>query len=207
MLKTVIKRRQGVYFKHRATHNSLWCGCCVRSSIDTTRKLPESPSQQNNNKSENHIKRLLKDRKGYVNSIEFLLYFTLIVFIIFGGIDYYLAEMQYSRVEEIKNFYLAQIKFQGTVTETISNNIVAELEEIGFEDIQITAKDGLGNDLTTGHIALKNVNNPQQSIINLEILAKPKSKPFLIGRLLGVTEQEEFYFKVKGRDMSERVNY
>lgn len=74
---------------------------------------------------------------------------------------------------------------------------------MGFEKIQVTATTYNDYDLNTLYV-YRNIDNPSESRMKLEIIASPKFTPFAFGRLLGVKEDDEFLFVVKGEALSER---
>ncbi|WP_459195610.1 hypothetical protein [Wukongibacter baidiensis] len=136
-----------------------------------------------------------------------MLWTTIIVFIIFGGIDYYIVEKQLNDIEEIKAHYLSQMKVSGVYSRSLKMDMEKELVNKGLDDIQINATDGYDMDITDGDVIFRNVDDVKKSTIKLTIKAKPKIEPFIFGRLIGAEEDEEFYFSVKGRTVSERPNY
>lgn len=128
----------------------------------------------------------------------------------FGGIDYYIAEKQLNDVEEIKTHYLSEMKLSGVFSNRIKNDIQVELQNKGLTDIQIHATDGYDNRLDSNDIIFRNADDVKASTIKLYIKAKPKTEPFIIGKLLVEGKEDEsgeFYFFRKGRTVSERPNY
>ena len=154
-----------------------------------------------------YLKRILKSECGALTSIELLIWTTITVFIIFGGIDYYVVEKQLNDIEEVKTHYLSQMKISGVYSRRLQNNMEEELQKKGLSDIDIYATDGYDSIINSDDTIFRNVDDVKASTINLYIKAKPKVKPFVFGKLLGVNENEEFYFNVKGRTVSERPNY
>ena len=129
------------------------------------------------------------------------------MFIIFGGVDYYIVEKQLNDIEEIKTHYLSQMKISGVYSSRLQNDMEEELQKKGLMDIDIYATDGYNNNINGNDVIFRNVADVKASTINLYIKAKPKTEPFVFGKLLGVDGDEEFYFYVKGRTISERPNY
>lgn len=129
------------------------------------------------------------------------------MFILFGGIDYYITEVQYSILEEASDFYISKMKFQGTLQNTDRIKIIDELEAKGFKNIIIKAKDGYDNELNNDYIIVRDTEDIVSSALHLEIIAEPKAMPFMFGRLLGVKEDKDFYFKVTRRAISEKPRY
>lgn len=136
-----------------------------------------------------------------------MLYFTLIIFVLFGGVDYYITEVQFNIVEETTNFYLSKMKFAGTLHDTDRLSLISELTDKGFRNISVSATDGYGNELNSGTIIVRNVEDLRASVLFLEVKAEPHTKPFMFGKLLGAKEEDNFYFKVDRRSMSERPAY
>lgn len=128
-------------------------------------------------------------------------------FILFGGLDYYITEVQYNTVEETANFYLSKMKFAGTLYDEDRLGIIEELQEKGFKNIKITAKDSFGNNLTSENVIVRNTEKVTESTLYLEVLAEPATVPFIFGRLIGVKEEEKFYFRVNRRTLSEKPSF
>lgn len=140
--------------------------------------------------------------KGAINSIEFLIYLTIILFLLFGGVDYYVTQLQLSGLEHIKDYYMDRIRIEGHLTQEARTELVTSLDNRGYKDITINVKDNVGNDITES--ITRNTEDAVSSIIELEIKASPKFTPFMFGRLIGVKEDENFYFLVKGKVLSEK---
>ena len=150
------------------------------------------------------FKGLLKNTDGFMSTIEFLFWLIVIIFVLFGGIDYYITEVQYNIVEETTNFYLSKMRFAGTLYDDDKQNIVDELSEKGFENINVVATDGYGNELSDEIIITRNIDDLMASKLYLEVTAEPYARPFMFGRFLGIKEDDGFYFKVDRRAISER---
>ena len=152
--------------------------------------------------------RPLKDKNGSAGSLEFLILLPIILFIIFGSIDYYITQMQYNHLENIKNYYTNIMKVQGTLTDEDLNKLVTELDKSGFKESSI---DMLGYNETDirGRIVYRNIEKPDEARMSLIIKTQPKFEPFIFGRLLGEKGDEDgfFYFWVKGDALSEKSYY
>lgn len=147
---------------------------------------------------------LLRDIRGAVTSIEILLYIPLIAFILFSGVDYYITSVQHNNLENRKNYYLDIMRLEGTYNASLDQLINTELDNMGFDDVIVTATTYNDFDLSTMYV-YRNIDNPSESRMKLQISASPKFTPFIFGRLLGVKEEEDdFYFVVKGEALSER---
>ena len=61
-----------------------------------------------------------------------------------------------------------------------------------------------GNEMDSSDIKVRNIEEVDESVMKLVVSAKPRYKPFLFGKLLGLEEHDEFFFKVGGEVLSER---
>lgn len=142
----------------------------------------------------------IKNQNGGVNSIEFIIYFTIIVFIMFSGVDYYVAQTRYSILEQLKERSLDRMRIEGWLSESDQDQIITKLEDMGYSNIEIEGSlEGVLDEPIT-----RNVVSSELSIVSLAITAKPKEKPFLFGGLVGAKEDGEFIIKVRGEVLSER---
>jgi len=132
-----------------------------------------------------------------------LIYIPLIAFILFNGVDYYITSVQHNNLENRKNYYLDIMRIEGTYSSSLDQLIQTELDNMGFENIDVLATTYNDFDASTMHV-YRNIDNPAESRMKLTIEASPKFTPFVFGRLLGVTEDDEFKFVVKGEALSER---
>lgn len=142
-----------------------------------------------------------------MSTIEFMLWFTIIIFVLFGGVDYYITEVQHNIVEETTNFYLSKMRFAGTLYDDDKQNIIGELSERGFKNISVSATNGYGCELSDDTIIVRDVEDLTASVLFLEVKAEPFTKPFMFGKLLGAKEEDDFYFKIDRRAISERPAY
>lgn len=147
--------------------------------------------------------KILKNQLGSVNTIEFLIYFTLIVFIMFSGVDYYVAQVRYSIVEQMKEQAVDKMRILGWLPESEQDEIVSRLTDMGYTDIEL---EGTLEGKVSGPVT-RNVANAELSTVSLTITAKPKEKPFLFGRLVGAEEDGEFVIRVRGEALSERPSF
>lgn len=210
----------------------------VKESIKKQRRLWNSGTLNNNNRSscfgfsnigkfirrfkaiarngsEKHkrsfsIRSLINCSKGSANSVEILLLMPIILFIIFGSVDYYITQMQYNHLENIKNYYTNVMKVQGTLTNEDLGELVTRLDESGFE-VESDSINVLDyNNVSIGEkVVYRNTEKPNESKMSLIIKVKPKFEPFVFGRLLGIKdknseEEDRFFFLVKGDALSEK---
>ena len=146
------------------------------------------------------LKNIIKNQSGGVNSIEFIIYFTIIVFIMFSGVDYYVAQARYGIMEQLKEQALDRMRIDGWLPESDQDSIVTKLESMGYSNIEIGGSlEGIINEPIT-----RNVLNSELSIVSLTITAKPREVPFMFGKLVGAKEDGEFIIRVKGEALSER---
>ena len=147
--------------------------------------------------------KILKNQDGGVNAIEFIVFFTIIVFIMFAGVDFYVMQSRYGILEQIKEQSLDRMRIEGWLSETAETEIYTKLNDMGYKDIDI-----IGSlETTLSSPVTRNVKNIETSIVSLTIQAKPKEKPFLFGGLVGVEEEGDFVIKVGGEALSERATY
>lgn len=148
--------------------------------------------------------RILKETKGTVNSVEFLIYLTIVLFLLFGGVDYFVTQVQLSMLEHTKDYYVDRMRLEGNLTDELKNELKNELENKGFTNIEITVVDNWGTPVNSTQIITRNVDDINASILELRLKASPKFVPFMFGRLIGINEDTNFYFMVKGKVLSEK---
>lgn len=132
----------------------------------------------------------------------------IILFVIFGSVDYYITQMQYNQLENIKNYYTNIMKVQGMLTDDDLYDLNNTLDNMGFKSISV---DIVGyNDVDISNTVIyRNIEKPHEARMSLVIKAQPKFEPFIFGRLIGVKdkENEEFYFVARGDVLSEKSYY
>lgn len=146
---------------------------------------------------------LLSDIRGATASAEIMFYVPLIAFLLFNGVDYYLTSVQHNNLENRKNYYLDIMRIEGTYSLELENKIVTELGNMGFQNIAVKATTVGGGSLS-GYNVYRNIDNPTESRMILTIEAEPNFRPFILGRMLGVNDGEDFKFVVKGEALSEK---
>lgn len=137
--------------------------------------------------------------------IEFVLFFTIFMFIFVGVVDYYGSFVQYDHLKGIKNYYQDQIKLDGQLTASNYQKLEKDLETTGFELKEVTVMNA--NDSVIGYdssqAVVRNTLDPSTSALKIKIVAKPMQTPFFAGRLLGKEYNEEFVMITGGRTVSE----
>lgn len=210
-IKGNVEKRRWLWFHRNTVNNGSNCSNRIFSFFSTYRKRISTYAQNFYRKNERYKKfGLLSDIRGGVTSIEVLIYVPIIAFLLFNGVDYYLTSVQHNNLENRKNFYLDVIRIEGTYTSELDSQIRAELNAMGFKDVDIdvSRKSGGTNfGLMSGEYVYRNIDEPDESRIFLSIKAKPNFQPFILGRLLGVKEDDSFMFVVKGEALSEKSYY
>lgn len=148
------------------------------------------------------MRRLLRDQRG-IASVQFLIYASLISFMIFGTIDYWITQQRVSQVEFIKNYYLDRVRLEGCLTINDEASLTSRLIAAQFSNIVIDtiAKESLGQSRV-----LRNTSDLNGSEVYLEIQCEPTPQPFLVAQMIGTGAPGPFIIDVKGRALSERVD-
>jgi len=123
---------------------------------------------------------------------------------IYGGVDYYVTQTQHDALEHIKDYYTDRMRIEGNLTDEARVELYSLLTEKGFKNIQINVFNNEGHAIDSTEIITRNADNPLLSVMELQIRATPQFVPFMLGRLIGVQEDENFYFMVKGKVLSEK---
>lgn len=146
--------------------------------------------------------RLLKDLKGFI-TVEFLIYFMIFVFLMFGAVDYYIVQTRHQLAEHIKEYYLDRISVEGYLTISDEEEMIEKFNDIGITVEEIDAPRQSKGDPPV----LRDNSNPTGSEVWLKVTGTPKTKPFLLGRLFGASETvgSEAKISVGGRRLSERI--
>ncbi len=129
---------------------------------------------------------------------------TLIYFTIFAGIDFFLLIAQHQKATHNLNYYLSRIRIEGYLTEDDENKLAKTFSQSGMEldDIQMVPREKGG-----GGRVLKDINNPENSEITMQLTIKPAVKPFMSGILLKDYEDTgEYKIEVGGSVLSEYVD-
>lgn len=137
----------------------------------------------------------MRDERGSVLSVEFLIVSVLVFFLAFGAVDYWLIQVKAQQAEHVKNYYLDRIRVEGVLTDSDRNDMIDTLNRAGFELVEID----------TNPVRLRNVEDINQSEVWLKLGLRPMTEPFLMGRILGLGGDGNFVIRVAGRGLSERV--
>lgn len=201
--KDAFKRRRWIWDSR--TFNFI-SGCCNNwlHHIRYASRWCVSPNAHKKRRSYDKNKQfwLLGDIRGITTSAEIMFYVPILAFLLFSGVDYYLTSMQHNNLESRKNYYLDIMRIEGTYTQELHEKINSELTSMGFKSVTIRPSININEN------KYRNIDNPSQARMGIEIEAEPSFKPFLLGRLLGVVDSSNtFKFKVKGEALSEKPNY
>ncbi|OPX94073.1 MAG: hypothetical protein A4E53_00120 [Pelotomaculum sp. PtaB.Bin104] len=145
---------------------------------------------------------MIRDNRGYTTT-EFLFYFALFIFMIFGVVDYWLTMKKVDQVDHLKEYNLTRAKLEGYLSIADENNLISKLTSANYTEIQITAsaKESNGDPRI-----LRNVNDVSANEIDLRIRCTPNPKPFLFGMLVGSPNPNDVYFDMEGSALVERVD-
>lgn len=172
----------------------------IRCTKSTNSRTSQVSCKNNDRRNENW----LLNCRGSVSSIEFLIYFTLFIFILFSGIDYFVTQQQYNMLESVHSFYMNKMKIEGTLSSDSYYEMFNKLTNLGFKDIIIEGLDVNKVPLDDNTLLVRNLEDVSASEMELYIKATPKFVPFMFGKLIGITETDKFYFEVGGRTLSEK---
>lgn len=139
---------------------------------------------------------MIRDERGSVLSVEFLIVSVLIFALAFGAVDYWLVQVKAQQAEHVKNYYLDRMRIEGQLTPEDRDEMLETLDSMGFEVVEMDTHDG---------VKLRNAQTPDEAEVWLRMKLKLRSEPFLMGRLLGLGGEDEFAIKVGGVGLSEKV--
>ena len=145
--------------------------------------------------------KILKNQLGSINTSEFLIYFTLIVFIMFSGVDYYVAQVRYSIVEQMKEQAVDKMRILGWF-ESEQDEIVSRLTDMGYTDIELEGT-------LEGKVSGRSQETWQMQSFQPQPdnYSKAEGKAIPFGRLVGAEEDGEFVIRVRGEALSERPSF
>lgn len=134
--------------------------------------------------------------KGTVLTIEFLIVSMLLIFFVFGVLDYWLLQVRVQQAEHIKNYYLNRIRVEGYLTPQDRDRLVNDMKIAGFTVKSVDAP---------WAPVVRNVQNPEGSEVWLTVEAEMDQKLFVLGVLLGAPPPNTLTLRFSGRDLSEYV--
>ena len=145
---------------------------------------------------------MIRDNRGYTTA-EFLFYFALFIFMIFGAVDYWLTMKKVDQVDHLKEYNLTRAKLEGYLSIADENDLVSKLATAGYTDVQVfsNAKESDGSPRI-----LRNVDDMAANEVSLRVRCKPTPKPFLFGISIGSGDPGEVHFDLEGSALVERVD-
>lgn len=154
-----------------------------------------------------HGFRFLKDQKG---SIDFLIVFSLIVFLVFICVDFFTLFANYQIAKHISYYYLERVRVEGRLTTADENALIAKYASakmiVTKEDITCMNGSNQAKESKSGITVLKDPTSADNSKLELKITAKPEIKPLLSALLIGASPvRDDFRIKVGGAVLSEKV--
>ncbi len=165
----------------------------------------------NNSQPDNKHSRFgfLRDERGSI--VDFLITCTLIVFMLFAGVDYFTQVAQYQIAQHIMRYYLERARVEGYLTSTDESQIISKFAQA---QMTVTSSDILVTNPVLGNITgplerdADNANNDDYAEIDLTIEYKPDQQPFVFGELIGVSapSSSTYHPKVGGSVLSEYVS-
>lgn len=147
----------------------------------------------------------LRDQKG---SIDFLIVFTLVIFLVFICVDFFVLFANYQIAEHISFYYLERIRVEGCLTMADENAMTTKYDSAQMTVENIICTNGANNarQSTGGNIVLKDPTSADNSKLELKITIKPKFKPLLSASLIGAEPVgNDFRIKVGGAVLSEKI--
>jgi hypothetical protein len=144
--------------------------------------------------------RLLKDQRG--GAIDFLIVSTLLLFMVFASIDYFVTFTQHQVAQHITNYYLERVRIEGRLTSTDETDMRNRFSAARLTVTEITGpREAAGNPVVT-----RNTDDPDASKITMTITLKPADRPFVVGRLVGGNAAgDNWRIKTGGTVLSERI--
>ena len=140
-----------------------------------------------------------------------LIYITLLLFFVFGSVDFTITLIHYMQAEQIKETYLDRMRIEGWLSAAAFEEMEERYSHIGMtiKGIEGTVHNAVeipNNSLSGGYIdkpVTRNVENINESKVTINIELKPVTKPFFSGKLLGQSNDEEFVYRLGGVVYSE----
>ena len=142
-------------------------------------------------------------------TVEVVIYLTILLFVLFGSVDFTVTLLKYMQAEQVKEFYLDCMRINGWLSSEMYSEMEARFADLNMEIVGIegAVEIDIANN-TRAHIPLsepvkRNTVNVTNSKISLILELEPEEKPFFAGRLLGLSEGDNFTYIVGGETYSE----
>lgn len=144
-----------------------------------------------------------------VVTVEVIIYLTILLFVLFGSVDFTVTLLKYMQAEQVKEFYLDCMRIDGWLSSEMYSEMEARFADLNMEIVGIegAVEIDIANN-TRAHIPLsepvkRNTVDVTNSKISLILELEPEEKPFFAGRLLGISEGDNFTYIVGGETYSE----
>lgn len=132
-----------------------------------------------------------------------LLVLPVVTFLTFGIIDYWVVLQKHQIAEHLMHKYLTRMQIDGGLSQAKEDELRVELASVGLVVDTITGK----NLQSAGQPRIvRNLDDPDESVISLVITCKVEPKPLLTTKLVkGSPPGDDFRIKVGGEMITERV--
>lgn len=210
MLTKIFKRSKGD--KHTGNAR-LYCrsSSAWLSYLHAPGRLDKSHIQSRSRQHKRCDKLWLIGNKG-TSRIEIVIYLTLLMFFVFGSIDFTVTLLRHMQAEQIKHEYIDRMRIEGYLSQTAFLEMQERFENIGMTIVGIEGtvanvssaieNNTLGGGFVEGPVT-RNAENINASQISLLIELEPGRQPFFSGRLIGQNAGEDFTFTAGGVAFSE----
>lgn len=170
-------------------------GSCNSRSYISTEKYSRGDNRQN----KRYYRKWLLEENGIV-VIELLLVSLILVFLTYSGIEYWVVMTQHQQASHLVNKYLAKMSIEGRLSLEDEAALIADFDNIGLNVTEIQAqKESEGEPRV-----LRNLQDPNSSILKLKVTAVSKHKMFWTGVLVESNAEDNYQIIVGGEILSER---
>lgn len=148
----------------------------------------------------------LLDQQGSAG-ISFLIVSTLIFFILFISVDYFVLFANHQIAKHVMYYHLERIRVEGWLPQDEEQAIRDKYADAGLEVEDISCMNGLNSakESAGGTVVYKDPENPDASKIELKITLKPEQRPLVSATLIGAdAAADDFRIKVGGMVLSEK---
>lgn len=172
------------------------------------------------------LKRIIdkfREQRGSTNALGLILTLPILMVILFGGVDYWLMNSQFTKLEYMKNHYLDRARLQGCLTADDISELNTEITNMGFSVSEISIEEAnpidpdnpvkyTEEDRAIRKIAIDSINDIPE--LRLTIKGEFQKGKFwvadLMSGLYGTEKKEEentggLPFKIEGTTFTEYV--
>jgi Flp pilus assembly protein TadG len=199
-METLIKRRKRNINNRSPGGNFNLCGYggCYYGNLNTSRQDDAQHICRPDYR--HHVNRVLKDQRG--GAIDFVIVSTLLLFMVFASIDYFVTFTQHQIAQHITNYYLERVRIEGRLTRDDETEMRNRFTAARMTVDEVSGpREAAGNPVVT-----RNTDDPDASKITMTITLKPADRPFVVGRLVGGNAAgDEWRIKTGGTVLSEHI--